>query len=125
MISFDEFIMEEDSPIYLQIVRYIKRGIVAGMIADQEEILSRRALSALLGVNPNTIQKAYHILEEEGIIMSRVGAKSFITLDEAKFERIRMELLKKETKSWVAAMKQMKVSQKEAEALVKMLWEEE
>lgn len=123
MISFEDFLMEDDTPIYLQIIRYIKRGIVAGTIKDQEEIPSRRMLSALLGVNPNTIQKAYHLLEEEEIIISRTGAKSFVTLDEEKIARIRRELLRKETENWVAAMKQMNVSTEEAEALVKEIWE--
>ena len=124
MISFEDFLMEDDSPIYLQVIRYIKRGIVAGTIRDQDEVPSRRELSALLGVNPNTIQKAYHMLEEEEIILSRVGAKSCVTIDAGKMAKIRRELLRKETESWVAAMKQMKVSQEEAEELVKEIWEE-
>ena len=76
MVTFEKFVLEDTGPIYLQIIRYIKQGIAAGAIGDQEEIPSRRALSALLGVNPNTIQKAYHLLEEEGVITSRSGAKS-------------------------------------------------
>ena len=67
VISFEDFILQDDSPIYMQIIRYVKRGIVSGVIQNGDEMLSRRALSALLGVNPNTIQKAYHLLEEEGI----------------------------------------------------------
>jgi len=125
MISFADFLLEDDLPIYLQVIRYIKRGIVAGTIKDQEEIPSRRVLSALLGVNPNTIQKAYHMLEEEEIIVSRAGAKSCVTLNEEKIAGIRMELMRKETENWVAAMKQMNVSKEEAEAFVKELWESE
>ena len=41
MISFEEFILEDDSPIYIQIIRYIKQGIAAGTIGDQEEAPSR------------------------------------------------------------------------------------
>ena len=76
MISFEGFVLEDSGPVYLQIMRYIRQGIAAGAIGDREEVPSRRALSALLGVNPNTIQKAYHMLEEEGILRSRSGAKS-------------------------------------------------
>lgn len=125
MISFEDFIMEDDSPIYLQVIRYIKRGIVAGRIQDQDEVPSRRMLSALLGVNPNTIQRAYHVLEEEEIIISRTGAKSYVTIDENKVQRIRGELLRKETGDWVNAMKQMHVTRQEAEALVRELWEQD
>jgi len=123
MISFEDFLMEDDTPIYFQVIRYIKRGIVAGTIRNRDEVPSRRVLSALLGVNPNTIQKAYHILEEEEIIVSRAGAKSYVTVDEKKILRIRRELLLGETRNWVSAMKQMNVSVMEAEALVKEIWE--
>ena len=50
-VSFGGFSRREGSPIYSQIVRYIKAGIVAGTVADGDEFPSRRALSALLGVN--------------------------------------------------------------------------
>ncbi len=122
MISFEDFMMEDNAPIYLQVIRYIKRGIVAGTIKNQDEVLSRRELSALLGVNPNTIQKAYRMLEEEEIILSRAGAKSCVTIDTEKIARIRKELLRKETEAWVQAMKQMNVSVEEAEELVKEIW---
>ena len=117
MISFEEFILDDDSPIYMQIIRYIKQGIAAGSIGNQEEVPSRRALSALLGVNPNTIQKAYHMLEEEGIIVSRSGAKSFTCVEESTVERIRWELTVNSTLQWVKTMKQLGVDREEASAL--------
>ncbi|MDE5893542.1 MAG: GntR family transcriptional regulator [Acetatifactor sp.] len=122
MISFEYFILGDDSPIYLQIIRYIKQEIAAGTIGDQEEVPSRRALSALLGVNPNTIQKAYHMLEEEGIIVSRSGAKSYTHVDAGTVEHIRRELLTEDTKAWVSAMKQLGISQEEAFALATDIW---
>ena len=122
MISFEYFILGDDSPIYLQIIRYIKQEIAAGTIRDQEEVPSRRALSALFGVNPNTIQKAYHMLEEEGIIVSRSGAKSYTHVDAGTVERIRRELLTEDTKAWVSAMKQLGISREEAFALAEDIW---
>ncbi|MBQ3125939.1 MAG: GntR family transcriptional regulator, partial [Clostridia bacterium] len=64
MIDFDCFIIEDGSPIYWQIILYLKRGAVAGSVQDGDELPSRRVLSARLGVNPNTVQKAYRMLEE-------------------------------------------------------------
>lgn len=81
MISFDGFHMEEGTPIYQQILLFLKRSAVSGEIQDGDELPSRRALSALLGVNPNTVQKAYRQLEEEGLIRSHTGAKSCMVLD--------------------------------------------
>ena len=78
LVSFDRFSLAEGSPIYSQIIRFIKAGIVSGTIADGDEFPSRRALSALLGVNPNTIQKAYQELESEGVIYTVGGKGCFV-----------------------------------------------
>lgn len=122
MITFEDFILQDDSPIYWQIIRYVKQGIVSGAIENGEEMISRRALSALLGVNPNTIQKAYHMLEEEGIIKSRAGAKSCVEVDDVLKQSIRKTLLLQETTSWVRAMKQMGVTKEEAIMLIEENW---
>lgn len=125
MVSFDKLILDENSPIYIQIIRFIRQGIAAGVIQDREEMPSRRVLSALLGVNPNTIQKAYRILEEEGILCSHSGAKSYMDLNQEKIDRIYQELLENDTLVWVKAMKQMGVTKQEAMELLESVWEKE
>ena len=122
MISFEHFAMEDGSPIYTQIIRYVKQGIVAGTIRSGDEMPSRRVLSSLLGVNPNTAQKAYRLLEEDGVIESRAGAKSCVAADEALIEHIRAQLLESSAQTMIGAMKQMGVSREEALSLVSKLW---
>ncbi len=109
MVSFDGFVLSDGSPIYLQIVRFVKQGIAAGLISNQEEVPSRRALSAKLCVNPNTVQKAFRILEDEGILTSRSGAKSYTCVDESTMRNIRRELTLAETGRWVEAMRKLGV----------------
>jgi len=123
MISFETFIMEDGMAIYLQILQYIKRGIVAGTIVDGDELPSRRMLSALLGVNPNTVQKAYRMLEEEGLIASHSGAKSYMVLTTETIEKVRKELLEGDAVNIVAAMKQMGLSKAEALRLLEQYWD--
>jgi GntR family transcriptional regulator len=123
MISFEQFLMEDGVPIYLQILLFIKRGAIAGTIRDGDELPSRRMLSALLSVNPNTVQKAYRMLEDEGLIQSHSGAKSYMVLDEEKLELIREKLLENDATSIVRAMKQMGLSKKEAISLIEKFWE--
>ena len=123
MISFDSFVLEDNVPIYLQIVGFIKRGIVAGTIADGSEMPSRRMLSALLGVNPNTVQKSYAMLEEEGLIHSRSGAKSCVAADAAAIRRLRGELLGQNLKTVIDAMKQMGMTLEDAQAALADHWE--
>ena len=124
MITFEHFVPEGGLPIYLQIIRYVKRGVAAGSITDGDELPSRRVLSAQLGVNPNTVQKAYRLLEEEGLIQSRSGAKSCVAADEAARARVRGDLLREEAQSVVAAMKRMGLSRQEALDLIARHWEE-
>ena len=124
MISFDQFIMEDGIPIYMQILLYIKRGIVAGNIQHDDELPSRRMLSALLGVNPNTVQKAYKLLEDEGLIRSQTGAASTMHLDENKIEFVRRDLLESDARNVIRAMRQMGVTQVEAIRLIERFWNE-
>lgn len=125
MIDFEGFVQTEGQPIYLQIMRYIKQGLASGIIADGEELPSRRALSAYLTVNPNTVQKAYRLLEEEGLVQSHAGAKSFVCATERQHAALRRELTENELRGMVRNMKGMGLTAKEAAALVEKLYAEE
>ena len=124
LVTFENFAAEDGLPIYLQIIRYVKRGVAAGSIADGEELPSRRVLSAQLGVNPNTVQKAYRTLEEEGVIASRSGAKSEVTLTPETVEAVRRQLLEQEAGSLVRALRQAGLDKAAALALLERLWDE-
>lgn len=125
MVSFEDFRMTEESPIYVQILRHIKRGVVAGTVRDGDELPSRRMLSALLGVNPNTVQKAYRMLEEEGLMQSHSGAKSLMQLDEAKIELVRAELTRGVAAELTAALRHMGLSCAQAMELIQKMWEDD
>lgn len=122
MITFENFAMTGGSPIYMQIILFIKRGIAAGNVSDGDEMPSRRVLSALLGVNPNTVQKAYRMLEEEGFIASHSGAKSYVSLTVEKAANVRRELLQADMGAFVAAMKQTGGTLEEASQFLRELW---
>jgi len=124
LISFDGFTMTDGSPIYIQIIHHIKHGIVAGTVNNGDELPSRRVLSALLGVNPNTVQKAYRMLEDEGLIVSHSGAKSFMSVDEHKILAIRTELLREEIGGLIYAMHRMGVAKEEVIELINEYWTE-
>lgn len=125
MITFENFHSVEGVPIYLQMIRHVKEGLAAGQIADGDELPSRRIVSATLAVNPNTVQKAYRQLEEEGLIQSRPGAGSHITAAPAQVEEIRRELFRREVQETVTAMKRMGLGKEEAVELLRRLYDEE
>jgi len=125
VISFESFRAEDGSPIYLQIIRYVKQGIVSGEIVDGDELPSRRVLSAMLGLNPNTVQKACRLLEEEGLLESRAGAKSCVSVTDELRERVRSELVRSDAVAAALAFKRMGVPLEEALELVRRAYEEE
>lgn len=124
MISFEEFLMEDGIPIYLQIILWLKRGIASGQINDGDEVPSRRMLSARLGVNPNTVQKAYRILEEEGLLVSQSGAKSLMSLTEEKRAAVKEALLRSDVRALVSALARLGFSKNEVLELVEQYWED-
>ena len=125
MISFENFHSVEGVPIYLQMIRHVKQGLAAGTVRNGDELPSRRILSATLAVNPNTVQKAYRQLEEEGLIPSRPGAGSHITASPQQVEHIRQELFQTGVQETVAAMKRMGLKKEEAVELLRRLYDEE
>ena len=68
-------------PIYDQIVSGIVRLKMVGALKGGEPLPSVRALALKLGINPNTVQRAYAILEEKEIIYSVAGKGSFISAE--------------------------------------------
>lgn len=80
-------------PIYEQVRDGLRRLIITGVIEAGDRLPSVRALSGSLAINPNTIQKAYEALEQEGYAYSVAGKGSFAALPaDVKTER-RRELL--------------------------------
>ncbi|MBO4432157.1 MAG: GntR family transcriptional regulator [Clostridia bacterium] len=70
-------------PICDQIVNGFIRLKAMGLISGGEQMPSVRALALKFSVNPNTVQKAYSILESGGIIYSVKGRGSFVSEDES------------------------------------------
>lgn len=76
MIQLD---MQNRLPIYEQLIEKLSELIILGALAPDEQLPSVRSLARDLGVNPNTVQKAYQELERAGIIYSVAGKGSFIS----------------------------------------------
>lgn len=70
-----------DQPIYSQLVRRIKQGIVSGEMPPGGRLPSVRDLATEAGVNPNTMQRALQELEREGMVYSQRTAGRFVTED--------------------------------------------
>ena len=122
VVDFSELKLNEESPIYMQIVRFVKIKMVNRQVRDGDELPSRRVLSAVLEVNPNTIQKAYRLMEEEGILVSFAGSKSLLQFDEGLVDKYRKELLVMEAEKYIQEVKKMGLTAEEAMELIKTNW---
>ena len=69
-------------PVYEQIVEQTEKFILAGILRAGDKIPSVRSMSVELSVNPNTIQKAYSILEQNGYIYPVKGRGNFVSGNE-------------------------------------------
>lgn len=83
----------QKEPIYTQIIDDIKIKFINGTYQSGQEIPSRRELSKRLGVNPNTIQRAYREMEDMRLIVTVRGQGSFMTGDTKILEALREETL--------------------------------
>ena len=63
-------------PIYEQVRDGLRRLMVSGVIQEGEQLPSVRAMATSLAINPNTIQRAYELLEAEGYVSSVPGKGS-------------------------------------------------
>ncbi len=125
VLDFTQLSLQDTSPIYLQIIRYIKIKIAANQIANGDELPSRRMLSTILNVNPNTVQKAYKQIEQDGLLVSYAGSKSILAFDETVVTDIRHELIAEEASNFITSLKQIGISKEEAGNLLASMWDEE
>jgi GntR family transcriptional regulator len=83
-----------DRAVYQQIVDQVKRDIALGRLVKGEKLPTVRQLAAQLAINPNTIAKAYRLLEREGIITTKPGAGAFVAnLDTTLSRAVRRKLI--------------------------------
>ena len=78
-------------PIYRQIVDGLKSLVMMGKLHPHEQIPSVRKMARELGVNPNTIQKSYALLEKEGILYSVAGKGDFVADNAMRIKEMRKE----------------------------------
>lgn len=98
--------------IYEQIVFNIKKDILQGILSPEDKILSVREMSKKLGVNPNTVAKAYKELEYQNVIVTIKGRGSFVRRIEESDTEIDIQTqkkLKKELQSWLIEARYAKI----------------
>lgn len=82
MFSIDS---KSHEPIYLQIEKQILKMIQLGVYPENSPLPSVRAMACSLGINPNTVARAYKDLEVQNVIYTIMGKGVFVSSENEKY----------------------------------------
>ena len=100
-------------PVYEQLKRQIRLGIVSGEYPADHRMPSIRQLAAELTINPNTIAKVYRQLETDGFLVSRSGSGFFVKLEKEQLTKTRKALLAEITEEFISTAVELGFSPEE------------
>ena len=106
-------------PLYEQLEALIAKYACLGVLEAHEQLPSVRVMAGELGINPNTVAKAYKNLETKGIIYSVGGKGAFVSDNEAA----KLYVLRQSKTEFKAAVLKAKNAGMTAESLTKMIEE--
>ena len=111
-------------PLYEQLVEQLRRQLILGGMEAGAAMPSVRQLATELGINPNTIQKAYRRMEEEGMIIYVPGRGSFVSDDLADMlKRQRAEQLE-QTRQMISLFREMGLPKNTIDEIVETVYKE-
>ena len=113
--------LEGKQPIYEQLYSGIAALIAAGTLVPDERLPAVREVAKKLGVNPNTVQKAYALLEQNGFIRSIPAKGSYVSPEAGATAALRQESLRK-LREALAEAKGGGVKIEEALAITEEIW---
>lgn len=87
-----EWELDNNKPIYIQLVEHLKLKIISGEIKIGFKLETVRALAEDAEVNPNTMQKALTELERQGLVYSQRTKGRFVTDDKEKIKAMKEEI---------------------------------
>ena len=98
---------DNNLPIYLQIMNYLKKEIIMGRLKAGDKIPSVRELASELQINPNTVQRTFQELERELIVETRRGLGRYVTSEESKIMEIKKEMASELLDRFIQGMQEL------------------
>ena len=108
-----ELNFDNNIPIYIQLVEYLKKEIILEKFKIGERLPSVRELALRLKVNPNTMQKALIELENQKLIYTERTNGKYVTEDKKIIEKIKNDYAKELTNKYFSNMKSIGYNEKE------------
>lgn len=109
---------DNNLPIYIQIMQYIKKQIVTGTLQAGDKIPSVRELAAELQINPNTVQRTFQELEREEVVETRRGLGRYVTSEESKIMTIKKEMAGELLERFLTGMQELGIEEQDIVSIV-------
>ena len=113
------------APLYEQLAQQLRWQIAMGFLAGDEPLPSVRQLSAELGINPNTIQKAYRLMEQEGLIYAQPGRGNFVTPKVSEQRKKQQEAQMERVKEEIRKAREMGIGDDSLQEIIRKIYREE
>ena len=125
MVSFQGLRFHDRAPVYQKVAEHLKRQILLGTVQDGDPMPSRRELAAQTGINPNTAQKAYHLMMEEGYVRTEGNNGSTVRLTPELYAWIEDQMTRGLVQQFVEDARANHLSYKKVIGLISELWDGE
>lgn len=113
--------LRDKRPIYEQVVEKLSQLIVCGVLEADSKLPSVRSLAIDLSVNPNTIQRAYAQLEQDGYLYTITGRGNFVA-ESSSWKKGRMTLVENDLRQALKEARQTGMSRESVEIIVSEIW---
>ena len=102
-----EFTFDNNIPIYIQLLEYLKIYLISGVFKCGERLPSVREFATTFKVNPNTMQKALSELESMKLIYTERTNGKYVTKDNKLIEKLKDEYAVSLAMSYFQGMKKI------------------
>lgn len=110
-MKITELNFNDKEPIYHQIIEFVKKSVALGELKAGDKLPSVREMSQALGVNPNTLQRAYGELERLEVTYTKRGMGSYIKEDEKGIDKLREEMANEIVSKFLNDMKSIGIDE--------------
>lgn len=113
--------VQSKDPIFEQIKKQIVRFIEIGALKPDDKLPSIRSLAIKLGINPNTVSKAYQELENEGIVYTLIKKGVFVSNKENIYKLNKMNYFSN-FKKFTTECKRIGITKNELDIILKEIY---
>jgi DNA-binding transcriptional regulator YhcF (GntR family) len=102
--------LDRNAPMFLQIYDKIKKDILCAKYPPNAQIPTVRQLACDMSVNPNTVQRALQLLEEERLVVARATLGRFVTPDTLRIKELKHQMQIETLRSWIVELRGLDIT---------------